>query len=346
MPLPSSVTPRLGRRPGRRWPARRQEDRAAPRILFGALRLVAVPVVLLSHMLPQIASRECVAWRWTTRINSRSSTSRRHPTPAQNARNTTQGTPRTSRRPGLVASSSSRYWALARVLLSTRTRGTRRAAKARIRPKRIEVLGDPGHRVHEQRAQRKRRMHAVDLDSAQHLDVLSAEPARTPDLVDRLSLIGTLVKEMPDVLAIGLVGDTAEWTDPAPQSLSQPGCEYAEGGRHPIARSDATRGVARWCSTAQSQRQTSTSQMRRQQRPSADIAVPAAGAVASLIASGESTGVRCRQSAAVGSYDRRGVLTRPWGLAGGLAAPSGTPVPHPRLDPLDPQLWSQRQAVR
>ncbi len=139
-------------------------------------------------------------------------------------------------------------------LFAVRARRARSAAKLRRRSQGVEVVDDAGERVREHGADRERRPHPLGLDSAQHLDVLLAEPARVAHGVDRLPLIGALVKEMPDVLPVGLVGDAAQRTDAGPQSLPQPRRDNARR-RAPVDRPSLIKRPVRRIARSRSQPQ-------------------------------------------------------------------------------------------
>jgi hypothetical protein len=87
--------------------------------------------------------------------------------------------------------------------------GAWRSLKFRTRCQGVQVADDSGEGVGEHRADPQRRLHALDLDAAEHVDVLAAEAIRPLNNVDGLTLVGALVEEMPDVFAVGLVGDPA-----------------------------------------------------------------------------------------------------------------------------------------
>jgi hypothetical protein len=87
------------------------------------------------------------------------------------------------------------------------------------RSQRLELLDDALERVRERCADGERRLHPLHLNSAQHLEVLIAETAGGPQLIDECSLVRSFVEEMPHVLAIGLVRDPAQRTHAATQAL-------------------------------------------------------------------------------------------------------------------------------
>src|SRR5581483_654602 len=81
------------------------------------------------------------------------------------------------------------------------------------------------------------RAQALDLQAAQALGVLGAEPPRPLDPAHRLLRAGVVVEERPRPLAVHLVGDPAERADPAREALlDEPGERAVQCHRRDLLR--------------------------------------------------------------------------------------------------------------